>query len=87
MICEKQCSNMEGTCPNVKEGYKFHTEVECEKCGERWLWGISWNQDRKFICPKHTDFLGKADEAHDIEKDHIAEGRKEQEELDNGSNA
>lgn len=39
-------------CPNVRPGYKFHTEVACQKCGKHSLWGISWNQDKEkdFIC-------------------------------------
>ena len=31
----------------------YHTEVKCMECGDRWLWGLSWDgsRDSEFVCP------------------------------------
>ena len=53
------CYNINMTCPNVKpyaDGTKrtCHTEVKCKKCGDRWLWGLSWDgsKDGFMLCSK-----------------------------------
>jgi len=49
--CIEGCKNA-FPCPNVRPGYKYHTEDVCQKCGMRFLWGIDWDQEKEkeFIC-------------------------------------
>lgn len=51
------CKNITATCPNVKpyaDGLKrtLHTEVKCNICHKKWIWGLSWNgsRDGQFYC-------------------------------------
>lgn len=56
-VCSGMCPNQNGTCPNVKpypdgSPRSLHSEVKCKVCGDRWLWGLSWDgsMDGKFNC-------------------------------------
>ena len=55
--CEGKCKNETFPCENVPpydngEKRMAHSEVKCNACGKRWLWGLSWDgsMDGKFIC-------------------------------------
>ncbi len=55
--CKNGFCASSGKCPNVtpyKDGSNrgFHSSVRCTKCGNEWMWGLSWDgsMDDKFVC-------------------------------------
>ena len=77
-VCVGMCPNLNGNCPNVKSyadgsPRKFHTEVKCSMCGDKWFIGISWdgNLDGEFRCTNCTDKLNRMwKEALILKKEH-----------------